>query len=69
MKPLLFMLSVLLLAGCSSTPEMKSSFNGNSYMSAPTSINDPRLHSSLYYMDDDHSPAEQAYMQLDHSNR
>lgn len=68
MKILFCLGSMLLLGACSSTPAMNTSFsssiNGNSYMPAPTSANDPRLYQPQFYMDDDKSPAEQAYRYL-----
>jgi hypothetical protein len=48
-------------------PVIRTSINGNSFATAPASINDPRLHSAPFYMDDDHSPAEPT--SRDDSNR
>ena len=70
MKILLCIGSMLLLGACSSAPArstpLTSSFSidGNTYTSAPTSVDDPRLYHPQLYMDDDKSPAEQAYRNL-----
>ena len=61
MKILLGVVSVLLLCACSSTPVLRTSINGYSYMPAPTSLDDPRLSSPQFYMDDDKSPVAQYY--------
>ena len=50
----------LLLCSCAAAPALQTSFNGNTYASGPTSINDPRLRSPQFYMDDDKSPVQQA---------
>jgi hypothetical protein len=60
MKALLSAISVLLLCSCAAVPTLQTSFNGTSYTSGPTSVNDPRLHSPQFYMDDDKSPMERA---------
>lgn len=70
MKILICVGLMLFLGACSSTPAMNAPFtssisiNGNSYMSAPASLDDPRLYHPQLYMDDDKSPAEQAYRYL-----
>jgi hypothetical protein len=59
-KTLLGVLSVLLLCSCAAMPNMRTSFNGNTYSSGPTSIDDPRLRSPQFYMNDDGQPVERA---------
>jgi hypothetical protein len=53
--------SVLLLGACSSAPVLSTSINGYRYAPAPTSLDDPRLSSPRFYMDDDKSPVTQHY--------
>ena len=60
MKTLLAVVSVLLLCSCAGAPMLQTSVNGNSYTSPPTSINDPRMRSAEFYMNDDKSPVEYA---------
>lgn len=67
MKTWISGMGVLSLCACSSAPVTETSFtsgfslNGIDYMSPPASLNDPRLYRPQFYMDDDTSPAEQAY--------
>jgi len=56
MKTMLFAISVLLLCSCATAPSLQTSFNGHSFASGPTSLDDPRLRGPQYYMDDDRSP-------------
>jgi hypothetical protein len=60
-KIFLVVISVLLLCACSTTPVFESSINGFSYTPAPTNLNDPRLSSPQFYMDDDKSPVARYY--------
>jgi hypothetical protein len=59
MKTLLSVLSLLLLCSCAAAPTLHTSVNGNTFASGPTSIDDPRLRSPQFYMDDDKSPVPQ----------
>ena len=57
------------LCACSSAPmqssfKMQSSFNGNSFTSAPTSIHDPHFADAKNYMEDGESPTEKIYENL-----
>jgi hypothetical protein len=56
MKALPGLLSVLLLCSCATAPMVTTSFNGNTYASGPTSVDDPRLRSAQFYMNDDGPP-------------
>ena len=58
MKALLGVLSVLLLCSCAAAPALHTSVNGNTYVSGPTSLDDARLRSPQFYMDDDKSPVQ-----------
>lgn len=60
MRALLGVLSVVLLCSCAAAPTMRTSFNGNTYANGPTSIDDPRLRSPQFYMNDDGPPIERA---------
>ena len=60
MKTLLSVLSVLLLCSCAVAPSMRTSVNGNTFTTGPTSVDDPRLRSTQFYMNDDKSPVESA---------
>lgn len=60
MKTIAGVLSVLLLCSCAAAPTLRTSFNGNAYSSGPTSIDDPRLRSPQFYMNDDGPPVERA---------
>jgi hypothetical protein len=60
MKTLLSVLSVLLLCACAAAPSLHTSVNGSAFTSGPTSVDDPRLRSPQFYMDDDKSPVRQA---------
>jgi hypothetical protein len=57
-------LSMLMLCACATAPQMhgsfQSSFNGNHFVSGPTSIDDPRLQSPQFYMNDDASPMDRS---------
>jgi hypothetical protein len=53
MKTLLNVAWVLLLCSCAAAPTVRTSFNGNSFTSGPTSADDPRLRSPQFYMNDD----------------
>lgn len=64
MKIALAVLSMLALCSCAATQPLhgsfESSFNGNHYVSGPTSFDDPRMQSPQFYMNDDASPMERA---------
>jgi hypothetical protein len=60
MKILLGVLLVLVLCSCAGAPTMRASFNGNTYTSGPTSVDDARLRSPQFYMNDDGPPLERA---------
>ena len=62
-KMLLGSIVALLLCACSSAP-MQSSFNGNSFTSAPTSIHDPHFADAKNYMEGGESPTEKIYENL-----
>ena len=51
------------LCACSSAP-MQSSFDGNSFTSAPTNIHDPHFADAKNYMEDGESPTEKIYENL-----
>jgi len=57
MKSLPIVAWALFLGACSEAPVMRSSFdysssfNGYTYQSAPTSIDDPRMRQPSFYMD------------------
>jgi hypothetical protein len=51
MRILLGLLACLVLCSCAA-PEVQTRYSGSFYMSGPTSINDPRMHSPQFYMDD-----------------
>lgn len=55
MKSLLLLVGVCLLAACSSTPSVQTSFNGVGFTSAPTSASDPRLAHPAFYRDESDS--------------
>ncbi len=57
MKTMLCVISVLLLCSCATAPSLQTSYNGHSFASGPTSLDDPRLRSPQYYMDDDDRPS------------
>lgn len=57
MKALLIAVVLLSLCACSSVPTMHTSVHGGSFTTGPTSIDDPRLRSPEYYMDDDNPMA------------
>jgi hypothetical protein len=52
MKTILSLALAALLCACGSAPTMQTSFNGMHYMSAPTSLDDPRLAHPQFYRDD-----------------
>ena len=60
MKALLSVASILFLCSCAGAPMLQTSFNGSTYVSPPTSINDPRMRSAEFYMNDDKSPVDYA---------
>jgi hypothetical protein len=60
MKSLLSVFSILFLCSCAAAPSLRTSFNGSAYTAGPTSLDDPRLRSQQFYMDDDKSPVGSA---------
>ena len=63
MKAMLGAVLVVLLCSCAGAPVMtgstQSSVNGTTFTSGPTSVDDPRLRSPQFYMNDDNSPVAQ----------
>ena len=60
MKILSGVASILLLCSCAGAPILQTSVNGNTYVSPPTSISDPRMRSAEFYMNDDKPLVEYA---------
>ena len=53
---MLAIVSILSLCSCAVAP-LQISSNGTAFASGPTSLDDPRLHSPQFYMNDDTSPS------------